>query len=123
VIAFEANTSNTAATTSAPFIYTNKVADTHNAYSTSTGIFTAPASGWYQINAQSGSTTAHAIGLYLNASLYLLGVTSVSTSTASLSVVKRLAQGDTLQLRPSTSATADASATRNSFSVARIGVG
>jgi C1q domain len=122
VIAFEANTSNTAATTSAPFIFTNKVRDTHNAYSTSTGVFTAPAPGYYQFN--SGVLTSVgsvSLQLYKNGTVYLLG-TPISTTVLGIATgMVYMAQGDTMSVRPSGNATGSNSATNTWFNAFRVG--
>lgn len=122
VIAFNVNTSSTAATTSAPFIFSNKVSDTHGAYSTSTGIFTAPSPGFYQFNwrAHCGATDAR-IDIYINGSQFACGSHTSTNNVGTGSLTVFLNTGQTAQIRPSTNATANGSAILNGFSGFRVG--
>lgn len=122
-VSFSSNTSTTAASTSTPFIYTVKDHDTHNAYSTVTGKFTAPISGKYQCNISSYSVSSYSIFLYKNSTLvysgsYASGGASVATGNHTLNLLA----GDTVEVRPSASVTASAGAANNNFSCFRIGL-
>lgn len=123
VVAFSANTSSTAATTSAPFIYTVVENDTTGSYSTSTGRFTAPVAGTYQCNnnlSPSGGATVNAV-VYKNGSAKLtMNRTTAASGIVTNSFSLPLVVNDTLEIRPSGSATADGSAT-NSFSCFLVG--
>ena len=77
-------------------------------YNTSTGTFTAPQSGYYQVNATlyltwSGSGSAVGVGFYKNGSLHRLNVWSGSAILATggvwdLSSMVSLSENDTLEL-------------------------
>lgn len=123
-VAFEVNTSTTAATTSTPFIFTNKVSDSHNAYSTSTGKFTAPVSGVYQFNwrIHTGATNSLPT-LYVNgvAKAYASQSTAAQAGVGGITVA--LLAGQTVEVRPDTNATAAGSNNllSNGFSGFRVG--
>jgi hypothetical protein len=121
-VSFSANTSTTAATTSAPFIYTVKDHDTHNAYSTTTGEFTAPVSGKYDCNISAYSASSFAVNLHKNGTaVYQGGYDNAGANVASGSHTLSLLSGDTLEVRPSTSVTASGGAINNNFSCHREG--
>jgi hypothetical protein len=115
-IYFSANTSVTAATTSTPFIYTSVDSNSHGAYSSTTGKFTAPAPGFYCF-----------IGvMYVNATAdfkFHKNGTSVSNSTGATNTIAAtgsyscyMAVGDTMEMRPNANQTASGGATLNQFS-------
>jgi hypothetical protein len=54
--------------------YSTKVFDTHNAYSTSTGLYTAPVSGYYDISAQFRINGTFSANQYIEAAVYVNGV-------------------------------------------------
>ena len=122
-VSFSANTSTTAATTSTPFIYTVEDHDSHGAFSTSTGKFTAPIQGTYHFsfNNYTGATAAQA-KLYKNGTAIYTGSSSIAnTSVGSGSYTLRLIAGDVIEVRPETTATASLGASFNTFSGFRIG--
>ena len=122
-VSFSANTSTTAGTTSTPFIYTTKEHDTHNAYSTSTGKFTAPIAGKYcfQFNNFGGATTFQA-KLHKNGTAVYQGSSTVATvSVGSGSHTISMLAGDTMEVRPEVNATASGGAATNTFSGFRVG--
>lgn len=123
IVAFDANTSTTSGTTSVPYIFTNEVLDTHNAYNTSDGKFTVPTGqgGLYHISAGVNVGGAFLLSLYKNASLLKSGADSGGAGVPShLSVIVLLAAGDVMELRPNTNTTATGGATLNYFSGYRV---
>ena len=123
-ISFAAHTSTTAATTSAPFIYTVKEHDTHGSYSTSTGKFTAPSAGKYafQLVAYCGATVVSAT-FNKNGSTVVgrSSPTTASNYVGTGQIILSLVAGDTIEVRPDVNATATTGSTLNMFSGMRIG--
>jgi hypothetical protein len=105
-------TTSAVATTLGIVKYTVKEADTHNAYSSSTGLYTVPISGMYRVQGAFGvnsSSTAVGSGLYCtlvkngvnthNLSLYFFPVTGATLSIAlNGSTTIRCLAGDTLNI-------------------------
>lgn len=123
VVAFMATTSTTAATTSAPFIFSSVTRDTTGSYSASTGKFTAPIAGFYKCQGKvyTGAST-QAIVFYVNGVGIHQGLTNSSNNApALLDELIFLNSGDTVEIRPSASVTATGGSTLNSFSVFRVG--
>lgn len=123
-VAFEANTSTTAATTSTPFIYTNVVSNTHGSYNVSNGKFTAPIQGFYCFSwrTHTGATNS-LINLYINGALRVIGSQSTAAQSGVGSMTVYLLAGHTAEIRPEVNATAAGSnnAASNSFSGHRVG--
>jgi hypothetical protein len=108
-IGFRANSSTTAATTSAPFIFTTIERDSINMYNSSTGIATAPKTGWYSIFANVYTNSTYTLRLYLAGSLKTQFQASGNAGQGSGGADRRyLTAGDTIQVRPDTNATASA---------------
>lgn len=122
-VSFVANVSTTAATTSAPFVYTTVVTNKGGGYSSSTGKFTAPSSGTYffKVTSYTGSTLSEPI-CYLNGTSYSRGPAQKDSSTPSIGTcIASMTAGDTMEIRPSGSATAAGDLTLNNFSGFKIG--
>lgn len=81
-------------------IYGTESFDTHGAYDNTTGRFTAPLSGFYEVSHQANSTNTYVTSVYKNAaSDVLLGV--VFSGVGGGSVVVQANAGDILDIRPS----------------------
>lgn len=121
LVAFSATTSNTAATTSAPFIFSAVVQDTHAGYNVSTGVYTIQVPGTYRVDGAMASTGATAyLRLYKNGSMIKEGPQFSNVLVSNLSYQLPLVAGDTLELRPSGNATGNNGATNTSFAVSLV---
>ena len=117
------------------FIYEDKEFDTHNAYNTSTGVYTVPVSGYYQVNAfwssiftPSVDYTELMVSLFLN-SINIEQITArtgttapVLYSSAKLISTFMFAKGDQIEIRAQCNDTPNAwtNGTANVFSIHRI---
>lgn len=122
-INFSADTSTTAATTSAPYIYTNVLNDSHSGYAVGTGRYTIPAPGFYLVHGQIyvGSTSITAY-VYLNAASIAQGENiSTSSQASGVTLMRRFVTGDILDIRPDANATAAGDFKINRFSIVRLG--
>ena len=114
---FSADTSTTAATTSAPFIYTNVLDNTGSIYNAATGVVTATVSGFYSFVGTSYNAGNHVLFLYKNGSSLTQGATiATAANSAQVSWNGPLNAGDTIELRPASSVTAGGQAHLNTFS-------
>jgi hypothetical protein len=104
VVALIATGDPASATAGNPIIFPTAIKDTHNAYSAITGLYTAPVSGYYQINGYLEGFNASefdiAIAAYVNASVYVrLGRTD-SQANATLAGTVFASAGQTISIRP-----------------------
>jgi len=116
VVSFSANTSANSASTLAPFIFTVKDHDTHGAYSTATGKFTAPVPGIYSFSFATYSTTTGNTYLYKNNTRVAQGSLYASDRVGTGSHTLYMSVGDTAELRPGTNITAGGNSSDNLFS-------
>lgn len=116
--------------------FTTKSFDSHNAYSTSTGLYTVPVSGKYQINATmqpagtSTSTPIASLYIYINGSEWSQGMQAnystgnATNLTPNIADIVQCNAGDTIQIYASSNisgAAANGNAFSNWFSIARVG--
>jgi hypothetical protein len=84
---------------SSPIKFSTKVEDTHSAYSTATGYFTAPVAGVYLINFAvanaSGANQYATLGTFVK----VIGTTSGANQTTAMSTTIRLKTGDTVAIQ------------------------
>jgi hypothetical protein len=123
VVAMIANTSNTAGSTTVNYKFSNVVADTHAAYSASTGQYTVPVAGYYQVNWAVGVSTNAGFPLYKNGVIYANTTEASSGSAIQVAGGSALVQcvvGDTLEVRCTGSLTAVSSATNDFFMVSKL---
>lgn len=88
--------------------YATKIVDTHGAWNTGSGVFTAPVAGNYLVSASLLLTTSTAgrLDLYKNGSIYsYLGTANASDTVKAGAAQVYLNAGDTLSLRTNVSAT------------------
>lgn len=103
-----ADTSSTAATTSAPFQFSNEIIDTAGVFAT--GVFTAPVAGVYRLSAATYSGGAFSLKSYVNGTAKYQGSVASATTPSTLNVAHNLVIGDTLEIRPDASVTANGAA-------------
>jgi hypothetical protein len=113
--------------------FTTKDFDTHNAYAS--GLFTAPVSGIYQVNAQIVSTSAtavrtNAVSIFKGASIVYYKFYGLNTASGgtnldnSISGLVKCVAGDTISVKVwdnGASPTVLADNTRNNLSIVRVG--
>jgi hypothetical protein len=114
-----------AVTANNPVKYDTKIYDTHGAYSTSTGQFTCPAAGIYNVSA-TGSTTTSVSGFYVKRGSTSLSYifTNASTSPVGGSYDVKCNAGDTLQVNMDSTLSAKGTAAPyfSSISIKRVGM-
>ena len=124
-VSFSAYSSTTSASTTQCFIYTTVDYDTTNSYSTSTGKWTCPVSGYYQVFGQAYVNGGFTAFVYKNSTSYAQGTPVASASQSScVFVLMNLLAGDVVEIRPDAAVTAQSSSSTNRisrFSIAKIG--
>lgn len=98
----------TSANTSSPFIFTTSTYDTHSAYSTSTGAYTAPAKGLYRFTLLARLTSGSGDIKYYKSGSVQFNVGFLSTNQGAYTWTVSLNAGETVDIR-----TASASITLN----------
>ena len=135
VIACQATTCSTNIVGLQTLIFSAKSVDTHGAYDTSTGTYTVPAPGLYEVSGQiytnaASWTAGQVVILYLEKNGSAVGDfrnTRPATSTVQVdlagTVLVQCNAGDTLRCRADSSITVacDGSSTRNLFTIRRLG--
>ncbi len=113
VIGFSANTTTTAATTSTPFIFTSVTRDDVGGYNASTGIYTTPVPGWWNISAGiEGNGTAE-YRIYIGGVHVLSGPKAAANDPGHVSLLRYLPASTTIEIRPDSNVTANGVATTN----------
>lgn len=107
-------------------LFNSREFDTHGAWNTSTGRFTAPATGLYKVAVAYNVQGASNVRIYKNGSLYkLLGGADANNATGNSTLIQ-LISGDFITVRSSTSITvngdANLSGGGSSIAIARIGL-
>ena len=110
--------------TNSPIKFDTVLSDTHAAYSTSTGLYTVPISGYYRVSgnlAQTG-TVGGTYSVYKNGSAYAFLVNYLSSSAvAAGSLTVKCNAGDTLGIYTNNAITAESSsAPANLMSIERL---
>jgi hypothetical protein len=121
------DTSGAAVADNANIKFTGLKFDTHNAYNTSTGVYTVPASGMYQVNVScryTSSTGNIAISINGTDEVYSGSNPGAGDSFPQTSSVFQLSKGDTIEIQNVTGSSrtisAGASGRYNMLSIARI---
>jgi len=123
-VSFSANTSTTVATSGVTaVVFTTKDHDTHNAYSTSTGKFTAPMSGKYHFySTLYSTTTSFNANFYKNGTVIASGINVAASAHSSVNFTVSMLAGDTMEVRPIGSITLGGGGNDTNFSGFRIGL-
>jgi hypothetical protein len=114
-------TAGTAINNTTPNIYDTKLVDTHNQFNTSTGEYTVPVSGIYEVFGRMYSTTAIATFILLNGSIYSQGADATAGAPGTISDIIPCIAGDILALSSNSSTTASGPNYLNSISIIRVG--
>lgn len=93
-------------TASHPLIFNTVIYDTTSSYSTSTGLYTCPVAGYYQVSGNFGSTGTPGVGLYKNGSLYsVIANPPVAGQIIAATAIIQCNAGDTLSIGNASSQT------------------
>lgn len=124
---YTSNNGQSLATSGANFIYEDLDYDTHNSYDPITGVYTAPLTGYYQVNARFASGTASSdIGLYIEVNTVKKAFTRNRENSVGnmiqISETVYLVKGDELEITRYFTVAGSASTTseQNTFSITRI---
>jgi hypothetical protein len=117
-------------------LYTTQSFDSHNAYNTSTGIYTVPVTGKYQFNASLATTGTISLNNVMDLQVQQAGSASqvsevkayaggaVTAMNANVGDIFNCVAGDTLQVQVSNSSLVPSivsSTSQNWFSIAKVG--
>lgn len=103
-----------------PTIWPTVVKDTHGAYNTSTGEYTLPVAGTYQVNVNMNATIAagNLVQIYKNGSLYsVIGIGNLANSLSIGAGVVIGNAGDIITIRNDSSLTSYTGTGKNNFSI------
>jgi hypothetical protein len=112
---------NVSVTASSAFAYSTKNFDTHSAYNTSTGIYTVPVSGKYQVIARLFIGANQYLNVFVNGTAMSQGDSSGSTTAATIFDIVQVNAGDQITIVPLVSGTTVGGAYLSNFSISRIG--
>ncbi len=119
---FVANTSTTAATTSAPFKFTNILNNPQSDYDSSTGVYTVSVAGVYDIKASVYVGATSAVLRIYNGNTNIVQGPGVASSSAAVGVTATLylSAGASIAVRPDQNATATTGSTLGYFMMTRV---
>ncbi len=111
-------------TTPAAIIYPSVLQDTHGAYNATTGIYTIPVSGWYQVTATGLATVTAGSGMFIyknSTKDSLIGMNPLANNYMFGSGQVKCVAGDTIFVTSESSMTSfTATATTNNLAITRI---
>jgi hypothetical protein len=122
VVSMIANTSTTAGSASVNYVYTNVIQDSHGAYSNTTGKYTVPVSGVYQISAgiNSASPITADLGIRKNGTVIFYGGEIGALTNMAVSGLWTFTAGDVIDVVPTSAVTANTTANVCYFMVNRL---
>lgn len=117
---FSANTASNAGSTSTPFNYTNIIKDSVGGYSS--GVYTVQSPGDYFVSAKNYTGGSVHLEVYINGVNASRGVQATASTIGAVEyLATNLTYGNTIEIRPSGSATANGSALFNQLHIFKLG--
>ena len=108
VVALIATGDAASAASGAPIIFPTASSDTHGSYNTTTGRYTAPVSGYYQVSAVIGNSgTSRSVYIYVDAAQGRNIGSAVTGSNSSISGLVKVNAGQIIDIRPDGTLDAD----------------